>query len=429
MSANASFSRLERAYVQAQPVFGTIPNVSGTATVGNANACRFIRMELSNAVGLLERPDKTGTRSREGVGVGRKGCTWNIDLSMVSNGTAGTPPDADPIFSSIFGQTAAVGAGTAAITSSTAAAPIVLATAAHGITTSSFEVVAVSGHLTNLNANGVWLAYAGGGTSLTLVGSDGTGSSAGSGGVVSRVKLTYSFIDTVSQFTLWSFRSPSTLDQRVAHSCITANATFSLNQDVATFTASGEGLWTLRSADFANSDAYQKGGLTAFPTEPAAPVTNGSIIPGFTGRFTAGQSVGSTTAATFSTGASTFTGVRGATITIATGNVIKRDTFGSYYGTSTEGDVRTVSATFNVYDDDSTQVTQLKAWGDSKTPIDMVMNIGTAVGSTFVFIVKNVYLASHALGDGQISFDVGFGDSVAKATTLAVKDEFSMVIA
>jgi hypothetical protein len=91
--------------------------------------------------------------------------------------------------------------------------------------------------------------------------------------------------------------------------------------------------------------------------------------------------------------------------------------------------VRNVSLSFNVYDDDSTEVTNLKKWGDSKSPIDLVINIGTVVGNIWVHHLKNVYLASHVLGDGQLRFDAAFADSRATTTSLDVRDEYTMVIA
>src|SRR5665213_954601 len=235
MAAN-SLSRLERAYLQTQPVFGTIPNSGGTASVSGSNACRFMHMELQNDTALLVRGDKTGTRSMEGMTGGRKVGRWNISMDLAANGTAGVVPDCDPILQAIFGQTAAVGSGSANISSSTNASPIVLTTAAHGITSGTFEVVTVAGHLVNTTANGVWLAYAGGTTSLTLCGSVGVGIG-GSSGTVSRVKVSYTFVDGISLFTLWSFRTPSTLDQRAAHTCVVQEATFNLNQDVASWQA------------------------------------------------------------------------------------------------------------------------------------------------------------------------------------------------
>ena len=425
---NYSFSRLERAYLQQQPTFGTIPQtVSGTANVGNSNACRFMRMELQNEVALLERPDKTGTRSQEGMTSGRKVGRWSIEMAVAANGTPGTVPDCDPILVAMFGQTAALGSGSVAAVSSTNATPIVLTSAAHGITSGTLEVVTVAGHLVNTNANGTWLAYASSTTQLTLIGSSGNGVG-GATGTVSRVKLTYTFVDDITHFTLWSFRTAATLDQRVGHTCVVAEATFNLNQDVATWAANGDCLWVLRSKDYATADVYQAAGITAgFPSEPTVPVTNGSVIPGFTGRFVAGAS--SPTASVFAAAAVAFPTIRNATIRVTTNNLLVRDTFGSYYPTLTEGDVRNVAVSFNLYDDDGTPVNALKTWGDSKTPIDLVINLGSVVGNTWLFYLKNVYLAAHVLADGQLRFDAAFADSRATTSNLAVKDEFSLTIA
>jgi len=428
--ANYSFSRLERAYLQAQPTFGTIPNTTGTATLTGSNACRFMKMELQNEVALLERPDKTGTRSQEGMVSGRKIGRWSIEMSVAANGTPGTLPDCDPILQAIFGQTAAVGSGSATISSSTDATPIVVSCGvAHGITSGALEVVTVAGHLTNTNANGTFLAYASDAETLSLIGSVGNGNGAGSAGTVSRAKLTYTFVDAISQFTLWSFRTPATLDQRVGNTCLVAEATFNLNQDVATWQANGDCLWVLRSKDFATADVQQAGGLLAFPSEPAVPVTNGTIIPGFTGRFVAGQSVASTTATAFAAAATMFPTIRNTTIRVQTQNLMVRDTFGSYYATMDEGDVRNITLSFNIYDDDSTGVNLLKTWGDTKVPVDFVLNLGTVPGNTWVHYLKNVYLAAHVLGDGQLRFDASYADSRATTTNLAVRDEYQLIIA
>ena len=427
---NYSFSRLERAYLQAQPVFGTIPNSGGTASLSNSNACRFIRMELQNEVALLERPDKTGTRSQEDMTGGRKMGRWSIEMSTVGNGTSGVAPDADPIFQAIFGQTAAVGAGTAAISSSTNASPIVLSFGgAHGIASGAMEIVSVSGHLINTNANGVWLAYANSTTGLTLCGSVGNGVG-GASGTMSRIKVSYTFVDGINQFSLWSFRTPSTLSQRVGNNCVVQECTFNLNQDVATWSANGDCYWVIDSTQFANGnyDVYQQGGLGAFPSEPSAPVTNGTIIPGFTGRFVAGEAANSTSNTLYATNSYAFPTIRNGTMRVQTQNLLVRDTFGSYYATLTEGDVRNVTLSFNVYDDDSTQVNLLKFWGDSKTPVDFVINLGTVIGNIFVFYLKNVFLASNVLGDGQLRFDAAYADSRATTSNLAVRDEFSLTI-
>jgi hypothetical protein len=124
----------------------------------------------------------------------------------------------------------------------------------------------------------------------------------------------------------------------------------------------------------------------------------------------------------------TFNTIRNATIRVQTQNMLVRDTFGSFYPTLTEGDVRNITLTFNVYDSDGTDVTLLKTWGDNKTPVDFVISNGTVAGNVWVHYLKNVYLASHVLGDGQLRFDATFSDSRATASSLALRDEYSLTI-
>lgn len=415
-----SLSRLERLYLQNQPTFGIIPNTSGTATLGNADACRFIRLSMESDVALLTRPDKTGTRSAQGAISGRRFARWTCEMSLVGNGVAGVEPDNDPLLRAIFGNTPTIGAGSVAITSSTDAAPIVVTCgASHGL--SDYDVVYISGHLTNVAANGPWVVLATTGTTLTLLGSSGSGAGAGSGGTVSKVNVSYTLTDDVTQFTMWAYRSPAGLDQRVIDSAVLQEATLNLGQDIATWSCSGEGRWVLRSSAFASSTLEEKAGLVAFPAEPSTPTTSGSIIPGFTGRFVMGPSSSPATAETYNT-------IRTATITLRTENAIVKDTFGSYYGDLTEGDERNFSISFNIYDDESVRVATIKRASEDKTPQDIIIQIGTVPGNTWFAILRNVYLSSHVLGDGQLRFDATFNESRATATNLAVRDEFKLAV-
>src|SRR5262245_7767535 len=113
--SNYALSRLERLYLQVETTYGQIPNSTGTATVAGSNACRHIRATMDNDVALIERPDKTGTRTMQ-VGVaGRKFAQWSAEMSIAPNGLAGTAPDMDPLMQMIFGQAGGATSGTATI--------------------------------------------------------------------------------------------------------------------------------------------------------------------------------------------------------------------------------------------------------------------------------------------------------------------------
>jgi hypothetical protein len=231
--------------------------------------------------------------------------------------------------------------------------------------------------------------------------------------IVGGTSVTYSLNEAITMLSIASYRTPSTLDQRIAHTCVVQEATFNLGQDVATWTSSGEGLWVIGSNSFSGLDATQKGGLGAFPVEPT-PTTNGGIIAGFTGVATLAGNVIAT--------------IRTAQIRFQTQNMMVKDTFGSYYPTLTEGGERTVTTSFSVYDDDTAAIQTLKAASDAKTPIDIDYQIGTVIGNRWTFHLKNVQLAPFNLNDQQLRFAMDVGESRAYATSLTSGDECTLVI-
>src|SRR5579859_5320034 len=98
---NFALSYLERIYAQVEASYGVIPNTTGTATVGNNNACRLVRSKLDNNVALIARPDKTGTLEEQVGILGRKNGVWSAEMSVSPNGTAGVLPDCDPFLQGI----------------------------------------------------------------------------------------------------------------------------------------------------------------------------------------------------------------------------------------------------------------------------------------------------------------------------------------
>lgn len=312
-----SQSRLERFYVQDQVNFDLIPGGnaggSGTATVGNSNCMRAIKVSLSNDVSTLVRRDKTGSRTAT-VGVkGREFGRFSLEASLSPNGTPGTAPDFEPILRSVFGQSPTTPTGTATVSGASNATPIVITTsAAHALT--SGDLVTLSAVGGNTAANGAWVINVLTATTFELLGSAGNAVYT-TGGTVSRVCRRYTFVDDpLLQFSLWSYRQPATLSQRVAFGCAPAEMTLNLGQDVAEFSVSGECKFVLESDYFSTANAEERGGISAMPIEPAAPVTNGGLIAGFSGRAVIGGS--------------TIARIRTATVKVNNGAALVKDTFG-----------------------------------------------------------------------------------------------------
>lgn len=400
-----ALSRLERLYAQIESTYGTIPNAGGTASLAGTDALRFIKASMGNQAAMIERPDKTGTRSRMAGILGRKYANWSAEMSIAPNGVAGTKPDMDVFMQLICGKAGAATAGTKTITAATNATPIVCTSTAHGW--ANGDVIFISG-ATGLTAmNGVWVIGSVATDTFTLVGSAGNGVFGGTV-TASRVGYRYDLDDAIVSASLWSFRQPSTIDQRVVSGAVAQEATFQLGADVAQASFNGEGLWMLGKNQFGVADVTQKSGLTAFPNEPATPVTNGGIIAGFTGKIAVNGYTLST--------------IRTATVRVQTGNAIVKDTFGNYYGSSGEGDVRNVSIQFSIYEDDSTGYANLIQCAHDKTVVQIPMFLGTVNGSIFGCVMNGVQLVPPTTEE-QRRFIANFPEATAHGSSLTARDE------
>ena len=231
--------------------------------------------------------------------------------------------------------------------------------------------------------------------------------------ISSGVSCTYSLTDAVTSFDMWLFRQPSTVMQRVGLGCVVTEATFQLGPDIATLSTSGDCQWVQDSTNFSSSDTIGKGGLTAFPSEPGSPVTNGNIIAGFTGQATFDGNV--------------LANLKNATLKISTGNDINRDVFGSYYGDAQEGDERAVSISFDIWDTDGSDTQNLDAKALSKAGITIVLQIGTVTANKWTFTLSNVQLATPDRTDGQRRWVASFSDSMAHGAGSSLS-EVSLVI-
>lgn len=223
----------------------------------------------------------------------------------------------------------------------------------------------------------------------------------------------YAISDTIISANLWSYRQPSTIEQRVARGAVLQNFEFTLGQDIAEFRCDGEHANLVTSANFAALPTVGKGGLGSVPAEPATPVyTDAGLIAGFTGAIT----IDTQTIAT----------IRQATIKGSTGNQLIKDTFNSYYATGSQGDVRNFTFSFNAYDDDSTGIADLKAAATSKAQINATVQIGTIAGSICTFQINGIQLASPTMDDSGLSYVVTFPDSPFVGTDPTLRDELTM---
>jgi hypothetical protein len=403
MSTNYAFSRLEHFYAQVETTFGQIPNSDGTASLsGSTNFCRHIKFSAKPDAKLIERPDKTGSRSRPIGALGRKNATWNLQMSAAMNGVAGTKPDCDPLFQMSMGQAGSATSGAATCTAATSVTPVVVTAAnifANG------DVVNASNGGTYI---GTFLLSGVSSSGATLLGSTAAQSTALGTATLSRVGYKYALSDSIVSGSLWSFRTPSTIDQRVVSGAVVQEYQVKLGADVADLSFQGEGLWMLSSNQFSVADTTQKAGLTAFPTEPATIVSNGSFITGFVGCIVVnGQLI-----ATIQT------------LDLRAGfqSQLVKNTFGTYYPSSTQGDVRNVGVNFTLYEDDSAAYQNLIQIAEARTPVTIFAAAGNAPGSILCNVLNSVQLTPPDYTE-EIRYIASFPDSSAHETAIGAHDE------
>jgi hypothetical protein len=234
--------------------------------------------------------------------------------------------------------------------------------------------------------------------------------------IVPGVSVTYSISDAPKSFSLWDYRTPATVMQRVGSGCLSNEVTVQLGQGVAKINASGPCKWIVDSVNFSTLDSVGKSGLSAFPAEPALNtiVTNGGIIPAYKGVATWDSNVLAT--------------LRTSTLRMVANNFTVDDTFGSDYATTTEADVRDFSVDLNIYDDDGSTAADLYQKALSKTPITIVNQIGVVPGSIWTWTIKGVQLALPAIVEGQRRWTASFGASRASGSSLTALDEVSLTI-
>lgn len=228
-------------------------------------------------------------------------------------------------------------------------------------------------------------------------------------------QLVYTFVDTpIPSFSMASYRTPATLNQRVATGCIVKTLMLNFGQDIAEFTVEGDCHNVIESDYFSMSSVEEKCGWTVFPTEPTSPVTNGGIIAGFTGSITIGGNLQ--------------VRIRNLQVKLDNQADVIKDTFGFYYPNDTEAGVRLVTVSFSLYEDDSAAEQALRQASISKTPVDIQSVVGTVAGSIVEADLKNVQLASPGDDDSALRYVINWPESRAFGTSITTLDELILKV-
>jgi hypothetical protein len=233
--------------------------------------------------------------------------------------------------------------------------------------------------------------------------------------LVASVSATYGFSDSGLQpFTLASFyHGVSTLTQRLIFGCCAEQVSWQLNGNVFTQTASGSGVYRLDSDNFANEATAQKGGLSAFPTEPSTPTTVGAIIPGFGGTAVID-------------GVDMALQLRACTISLKTGNRLMPDLFGSPIPQFQVGGQREVTLSLGLVDNDGAALIAIKNLAKQYGVTNVVITVGTVAGYKAVFTLNSVQLAVPDMNDETDFVTTAFAASAAHASVIANTDDMTL---
>jgi hypothetical protein len=174
-------------------------------------------------------------------------------------------------------------------------------------------------------------------------------------------------------------------------------------------TSSGQGLWGLSSNQFSFADAIQKGGLSSYQSAPSTPVTNGSAISGFSGTATINGNVIAT--------------LRSAKVGIDTGNVLETNVFGAGYALVPDGDSRSITTSFSLFEDDGAGFTALVTAAESKTLVDFHYQLGLVAGNIVTLNVIGVQLPI-PMREEERRYLAAFGEGIAHGT--GNKDELTI---
>jgi hypothetical protein len=229
------------------------------------------------------------------------------------------------------------------------------------------------------------------------------------------VSVTYALSNAIPGMTFWNFRDPA--GTNIFNEClwggVIESAEFSFGQEAeATVRINGSGAYVIGKPNISGLANAAKGGLTAFPTEPASPVYLGTPAVAFVGSVTIN-------------GVSTFK-LSEATIRVALNRQV-RASFGSYHPDTPAAGVREITCDFSLFEEDTSDQAALRALAYSKTTFDATFVLGEDAGNIWTFTVNDTTAASVERQDGGLESIISFAGCQAAKSSISANDELTLV--
>ena len=233
--------------------------------------------------------------------------------------------------------------------------------------------------------------------------------------IVASTSVTYNLLDAFVPISIGHYRLPSTVQQQVAWGTCIDSVEWGFNDGVIARTKyTGTAAYVPDTLSFSTLDTGGKGGITSIGAEPGSPVTNGGVAVAFQGSLT----TNSNAVATVKSGTLSF----------------KRPASPQYaYGTEyMQGfglGVRDVSLKFDLWDDDSTMMTDLLAHGVEDVVFGATLVIGNVAGNIWTFTLSGFQIEPPSLDDSSNDrWVASFNPMNATVATLGLTNELVLAI-
>lgn len=233
--------------------------------------------------------------------------------------------------------------------------------------------------------------------------------------IVLGTSVTYNLLDSFVPISIGHYRLPSTVQQQVAWGVCIDGVDFGFNDGViAKVKFTGSAAYVPDTLSFSTLDTGGKGGITSIGSEPGSPVTTGGVAVAFQGSLAADSNV----VATVKNGTLSFK--RPATPQYA---------FGTEYIQGFGLGTRECALKFDLWDDDSSMMTDLLSHGVEDVVFSAVLVIGNVPGNTWTFTLTGLQIEPPGLDDSSNDrWVASFGNQMATVPTLGLTNELILQI-
>jgi hypothetical protein len=213
--------------------------------------------------------------------------------------------------------------------------------------------------------------------------------------------VTYRPQTELGSVSIYDFWSPSSAVQRIVSGAAVDQIKIDVNGDFHGFEFKGPAQELLDSSSFAGGD----GGLIAFPDEPAAGAFDYSIVPGHLGQAWLGENP------------ERFCTVTSASFVIDNDVELRAREFGCQLARSIAPGKRKVTLDLELFSQDDESTKALYQASRSRTPIQVMFQLGQATGQMIGVLLKSVVPEVPEFDDGERRLQWRFQDCQAQGTT------------